>query len=60
MFGCDASENEIMLLKAERILGAGVRLFLDYAIELRGQQPKLYLNMISDYELAWNEVTMVP
>jgi len=49
-----------MLLKAERILGDGVRLFLDYAIELRGQQPKLYLNMISDYELAWNEVTMVP
>jgi hypothetical protein len=60
LFGPEASENEMMRLKVEKILGDGIRSFLDYAIELKEKQPKMYLNMMTDYELAWNEATMIP
>jgi hypothetical protein len=60
LFGSEVSENEGIQLKVEKVLGDGIRSFLDYAIELKDNQPKMYLNMMSDYELAWNEVTMIP
>ena len=53
LIGSEASENESMLAKAEVTLGNGIRSFLDYALELKEKQPQMYLNMISDYEIAW-------
>ena len=60
LFGSETSENEMMRLKVENVLGDGIRSFLDYAIELKEKQPKMYLNMMTDYELAWNEATLIP
>jgi len=60
LFGSEASENEMIRLKVENVLGDGIRSFLDYAIELKEKQPKMYLNMMTDYELAWNEATLIP
>ena len=60
LFGSEANENEMIRLKVEKVLGDGIRSFLDYAIELKEKQPKMYLNMMTDYELAWNEVTLIP
>jgi hypothetical protein len=60
LFGPEASENEMIRLKVEKVLGDGIRSFLDYAIELKEKQSKMYLNMMTDYELAWNEATLIP
>jgi hypothetical protein len=60
LFGSEASENEMIRLKVAKVLGDGIRSFLDYAIELKEKQPKMYLNMMTDYELAWNEATLIP
>ena len=49
----EARNDSIMMSKVEKILGDGVRSFLDYAIELKTKHPDMFLDMISDYELAW-------
>jgi len=53
MFVHEARKNSMMMSKVEKILGDGVRFFLDYAIELKTKHPNMFLDMISDYELAW-------
>ncbi len=49
----EARKNSIMMSKVEEILGNGIRAFLDYAIELKERHPKMFLDMMSDYELVW-------
>lgn len=38
--------------KIKRILGEGIRKFLDYAIELKEKQPDMFYDLISNYELS--------
>ena len=53
MFVYEAKKNGILLAKVEKILGDGIRSFLDYAIELKTKHPDMFSEMISDYGLAW-------
>jgi hypothetical protein len=38
--------------KVKRILADGIIMFLDYAIELKEKQPKVFYELLSDYELS--------
>ena len=38
--------------RVDTILGDGVRMFLDYLIELKEKQPELFDEIVSDYETA--------
>ena len=53
MFVYEARKNSILMSKVEKILRDGVLSFLDYAIELKTEHPDMFLDMISDYEFAW-------
>lgn len=53
LFVYEARKNSVMMNKVEKILGDGIRSFLDYAIELKTKYPDMFLEMISDYELVW-------
>jgi hypothetical protein len=52
MFIHEAAKNEILMQKVMKILGDGIRKYLDYAIELKEKQPDLFTEVISDYELS--------
>jgi hypothetical protein len=52
MFIHTAAKNEILMQKVMKILGDGIRKYLDYAIELKEKQPNLFTEVISDYELS--------
>jgi hypothetical protein len=47
-----AAENKLLMQKVTKVLGDGIRKYLDYAIELREKQPELFEEIIADYELA--------
>jgi hypothetical protein len=47
-----AAENKLLMQKVLKVLGDGIRKYLDYAIELREKQPELFEEIIADYELA--------
>ena len=53
MFVYEARKNSILMSKVEKVLRDGVLSFLDYAIELKTKHPDMFLDMISDYEFAW-------
>ena len=38
--------------KVNKVLGDGIQKFLDYIIELKEQQPQMFYELISDYELS--------
>lgn len=44
--------NERLMDKVMKVLGDGIRKFLDYVIELKEKQPELFNQIISDYELS--------
>ena len=54
LFAQKASENELLMQKLMKIMGDGIRKYLDFAIELKEKQPYLFNEVISDYELSAN------
>lgn len=50
LFIYEAASNEALVKSAMKVLGDGIRAFLDYAIELKEKQPKLFDEVLSDYE----------
>ena len=51
MFIPEAAKNDAFMIKARKVLGDGIRRFLDYAIELREKQPRMFDDVFSHYEL---------
>ena len=47
-----AASNELLMQKTTKVLGDGIRKYLDYAIELKEEQPELFDEIVTDYELA--------
>jgi hypothetical protein len=47
-----AADNKLLMHKVNKVLGDGIRKYLDYAIELKEKQPDLFDEIITDYELA--------
>ena len=43
-------DNEAMVIKVYRVLGDGIRSFLDYAIELNEKAPEMLTEIIRDYK----------
>jgi hypothetical protein len=47
-----AAGNKLLMHKVLKVLGDGIRKYLDYAIEIREKQPELFDEIVTDYELA--------
>jgi hypothetical protein len=47
-----ATGNKMLMQKTQKVLGDGIRKYLDYAIELKEKQPELFEEIVTDYELA--------
>jgi hypothetical protein len=47
-----AASNDMLMHKVLKVLGDGIRKYLDYAIELKEKQPELFTEIVADYELA--------
>jgi hypothetical protein len=50
-FISEAVKDEAVMREVSTILGDGVRKYLDYAIELKEKEPKLFSQVVGDYEL---------
>jgi hypothetical protein len=47
-----AAGNKLLMQKVIKVLGDGIRKYLDYAIELKEKQPELFDEIVTDYELS--------
>ncbi len=48
-----AAEKQLLLMeKVRKVLGDGVKKFLDYLIELKEQQPSVFQELMIDYEMS--------
>jgi len=47
----EAVKDESSMRKVMKILGDGIRKYLDYVIELKEKQPGLFDQVVADYEL---------
>jgi len=47
-----AAGRDELMAKTQKILGNGIRSFLDYAIELKEKKPELLEELLADYELS--------
>jgi hypothetical protein len=52
LFIQEAAKNEALMQKVLKIVGDGIRKYLEYAIELKEKQPELFDQVIADYELS--------
>ena len=52
LFIHEAAKNEALMQKVLKIVGDGIRKYLEYAIELKEKQPELFDQVIADYELS--------
>ncbi|MBN1190176.1 MAG: hypothetical protein JXA46_10520 [Dehalococcoidales bacterium] len=52
LFIQEAAGNSRLMQKVHKILGDGIRKFLDYAIELKEKQPELFSQIVADFELS--------
>jgi len=52
LFIHEAAKHEALMCRVKKVLGDGIRAYLDYAIELKEKQPALFEEVISDYELS--------
>ena len=48
----EAEKRPQLMEKVNKVLGDGIQKFLDYIIELKEQQPQMFYELISDYELS--------
>ncbi len=44
--------REPLLAKSYKVLGDGIRKFIDYAIELKEKEPQMFASLMEDYELC--------
>ena len=52
LFIHEAAKHEQLMKRVTRVMGDGIRKYLDYAIELKEKQPALFDEVISDYEIS--------
>ncbi len=52
LFIYEAAKHEALMRRVMKVLGDGIRSYLDYAIELKEKHPALFNEVISDYELS--------
>jgi hypothetical protein len=52
LFIHEAERNERLMTKVRKVLGDGIQKFLDYAIELKEKQPKVFADLMTDYEIS--------
>jgi hypothetical protein len=52
LFIHEAEKNERLMTKVNKVLNDGVQKFLDYAIELKEKQPKVFVDLMTDYEIS--------
>jgi len=51
-FMAEAQGREEMMTKVKKVLGDGIRAFLDYCLELKEKQPEVFQEMMSDYRIS--------
>ncbi len=51
LFIYDAANDEVSMRKVTKVLGDGIRKYLEYVIELKEKQPELFNQVVADYEL---------
>jgi hypothetical protein len=51
LFVNEAAKDEASMNRVMKILGDGIRKYLDYVIELKEKQPELFAQVVGDYEL---------
>lgn len=52
LFIHEAVKSEQMMQKVMKVLGDGIRKFLEHATELKEKQPDVFYELISDYDLS--------
>jgi hypothetical protein len=52
LFIYEAQQKPWLMKKVNKVLGDGIRSFIDYAIELKEKQPDIFSEIISDYEMS--------
>jgi len=52
LFIYEAMGNESLMTKVDKVMGDGIRKFLEYAIELKEKRPDMFNQIIADYCLA--------
>lgn len=52
LFILEAEKRDPLMVKACKVLHDGIKVFLDYAIELKEKQPAMFEEIMSDYELT--------
>lgn len=52
LFIHEAERNERLMTKVNKVLNDGIQKFLDYAIELKEKQPKVFDDLMIDYEIS--------
>lgn len=52
LFINEAAVNDKLMERVRKVLGDGIRKYLDYAIELKEKEPGLFDELIADYELS--------
>lgn len=52
LFIHEAAKNDILMGKVRKVLGDGIRKFLDYAIELKEKHPDMFHEILNDYEVC--------
>lgn len=52
LFIHEAERNERLMTKVRKVLNDGIQKFLDYAVELKEKQPKVFIDLMTDYEIS--------
>jgi hypothetical protein len=52
LFIHEAERNERLMTKVKKVLNDGIQKFLDYTIELKEKQPKVFADLMTDYEIS--------
>jgi hypothetical protein len=52
LFIHEAETNERLRAKVRKVLNDGIQKFLDYAIEIKEKQPKVFVDLMTDYEIS--------
>ena len=52
LFIYEAEKKPLLMAKTRKVLGDGIRKFLDYMIELKEEKPEVFYEIMSDYEIS--------
>jgi len=52
LFIYEAETNERLMAKVRKVLNDGIQKFLDYSIEIKEKQPKVFVDLMTDYEIS--------